>query len=199
MSVTMLGDTSLRRTYPPPRRRLHRNSLAPRPATEPNAPTVTIRVEVTISGDSSYADTLDVLAGLRQLAADFDPARVRVLTADAAEIFDATDPSCSELSEVDAATVRIHTARRFVEQGGQPIELTRREYDLLHFLAANPRRVFTREQLLQSVWGDLHTGGRTIDVHIRRLRVKLGIPLVTTIRGVGYRLADDARVQVWSA
>jgi hypothetical protein len=195
MTVSMLGDTSLRRTYPPPRRRLHHSpGHTAHPVTEPSTPTVTIRVEVTISGDNSYADTLDVLAGLRQLADEFDPSRVRVLTADATEAATAAEPAAT-----DDATVRVFSARRSVQVGRAPVELTRREFDLLHFLAENPRRVFTRDQLLASVWGDLHTGGRTIDVHIRRLRVKLGIPLVTTIRGVGYRLADDARVQVWSA
>ena len=60
--------------------------------------------------------------------------------------------------------------------------------------------MFTRAQLLTGVWGYEHTGERTVDVHVRRLRVKLGgqVPLVTTVYGVGYRLADDARIVVQS-
>src|SRR3569623_1552839 len=67
--------------------------------------------------------------------------------------------------------------------------------------AADPARA----QLLTGVWGDDHTGERTVVVHVRRLRVKLGVhhPLITTVYGVGYRLSDDARIaifpQVYSA
>ncbi len=81
---------------------------------------------------------------------------------------------------------------------GAPLPLTRLEFDLLLFLAENPRRVFTRAQLLIGVWGYDHTGERTVDVHVRRLRVKLGdgLPLITTVYGVGYRLSDDAGVVI---
>jgi DNA-binding response OmpR family regulator len=75
---------------------------------------------------------------------------------------------------------------------GQPLDLTYREFELLKFLAHNPRRVFTRTQLLQEVWGyDYFGGTRTVDVHIRRLRAKLGAEyesLIGTVRGVGYKL-----------
>lgn len=75
---------------------------------------------------------------------------------------------------------------------GRPLDLTYREFELLKFLAANPRRVFTRGQLLQEVWGyDYFGGTRTVDVHIRRLRAKLGAEyeqLIGTVRGVGYKL-----------
>ncbi|WP_405216027.1 winged-helix domain-containing protein [Agrococcus sp. Ld7] len=73
---------------------------------------------------------------------------------------------------------------------GRPIDLTFKEFELLRFLAANPARVFTREQLLSEVWGyDYFGGTRTVDVHVRRLRAKLGAleSLIGTVRGVGYR------------
>ncbi len=76
-----------------------------------------------------------------------------------------------------------------------PVELTLKEYQLLHFLLRNPGRVFTREQLLDHVWGHDYFGGtRTVDVHVRRLREKteLAGDLVETIRGVGYRLVSAA-------
>ena len=94
--------------------------------------------------------------------------------------------------------VRLLTASRQVMLDGEALPLTRLEFDLLLFLAENPRRVFTRAQLLTGVWGYEHTGERTVDVHVRRLRVKLGgrIPLITTVYGVGYRLSDDARVVI---
>ncbi|MEU1753960.1 winged helix-turn-helix domain-containing protein [Micromonospora matsumotoense] len=98
----------------------------------------------------------------------------------------------------DPDTLRILAGTRVVRQGDREIPLTRIEFDLLLFLAEHPHRVFTRLQLLASVWGYEHAVARTVDVHVRRLRAKLGAdaPLVTTVYGVGYRLADEARVRV---
>ena len=70
--------------------------------------------------------------------------------------------------------MRLLTASRQVLLDGEPLPLTRLEFDLLLFLAERPRRVFTRAQLLAGVWGYEHTGERTVDVHVRRLRLKLG-------------------------
>jgi DNA-binding response OmpR family regulator len=74
---------------------------------------------------------------------------------------------------------------------GAPIDLTFMEYELLRFLVDNPIRVWSREQLLSKVWGyEYYGGARTVDVHIRRLRSKLGeerASWITTVRSVGYR------------
>jgi two-component system OmpR family response regulator len=89
--------------------------------------------------------------------------------------------------------VRLLLGSRQVLVAGELMPLTRLEFDLLQFLADHPRRVFSRTQLLTAVWGYEHTGERTVDVHVRRLRVKMAdVPLITTVYGVGYRLADDA-------
>lgn len=75
---------------------------------------------------------------------------------------------------------------------GRALDLTYMEYELLRFLAAQPGKVFSREILLSEVWGyDYYGGARTVDVHIRRLRSKLGeehANLIATVRSVGYRL-----------
>ncbi len=75
--------------------------------------------------------------------------------------------------------------------GGRPLDLTFKEFELLKYLAQHPGRVFSREQLLQEVWGyDYFGGTRTVDVHVRRLRAKLGPEheqLIGTVRNVGYR------------
>ncbi|MGC4763053.1 winged helix-turn-helix domain-containing protein [Micromonospora sp. DT46] len=99
---------------------------------------------------------------------------------------------------VDPQAIRIATGSRVVHQGSRVIPLTRIEYDLLLFLAEQPRRVFTRLQLLSRVWGYEHAVARTVDVHVRRLRAKLDqdMPVVTTVYGVGYRLADEARIEI---
>jgi DNA-binding response OmpR family regulator len=79
--------------------------------------------------------------------------------------------------------------------GGQPLDLTYMEYELLKFLAQNPGKVFSRETLLSRVWGYEYFGGaRTVDVHIRRLRAKLGeehANLIQTVRSVGYRFGQS--------
>lgn len=75
--------------------------------------------------------------------------------------------------------------------GGTPIDLTFMEYELLRFFVTHPVRVWSREQLLERVWGyDYFGGARTVDVHVRRLRAKLGeerASWITTVRSVGYR------------
>jgi two-component system, OmpR family, response regulator len=81
---------------------------------------------------------------------------------------------------------------------GVPIRFTRREFDFLLFLAEHPGICFTRLQLLRAVWGHEFSGERTVDVHVRRIRVKLrGFgPTIATVHGFGYRLDDTDRVRV---
>ena len=82
--------------------------------------------------------------------------------------------------------------------GGAGVELTFREFELLGFLASNPRKVFSRVELLWRVWGwGPENGARTVDVHIHRLRCKLGPrhgACLVTVRQVGYKFAPDASV-----
>lgn len=76
-----------------------------------------------------------------------------------------------------------------VSKGGQQFLLPKKEFDLLYLLASNTEKVFKREEILEKVWGnDVIVGERTIDVHIRRLREKLGINTIQTLKGVGYKL-----------
>jgi DNA-binding response OmpR family regulator len=80
---------------------------------------------------------------------------------------------------------------------GQPLDLTFKEFELIKALASAPNRVFTRDLLLQEVWGyDYFGGSRTVDVHIRRLRAKLGPEyeaMIVTVRGVGYKLVPPGQ------
>lgn len=78
--------------------------------------------------------------------------------------------------------------------GGRPLELTAREFDLLHTLLAVPGRVFTREMLLSRLWGyDFYGDDRVVDSHIKNLRRKLGRDYIETVRGLGYRAAKEDR------
>jgi DNA-binding response OmpR family regulator len=76
-----------------------------------------------------------------------------------------------------------------VSVDGRPVELSYREFELLAFLAEHPGRVFSRRQLVSSVWNGADVGSRTVDVHVRRLRMKLGryAAGIVTVRNVGYR------------
>ena len=94
-------------------------------------------------------------------------------------------------SEIHASGVVIDEASYTARVGGTPLNLTYKEFELLKYLAQHPGRVFTRDQLLHEVWGyDYYGGTRTVDVHVRRLRAKLGADheqLIGTVRNVGYR------------
>lgn len=99
---------------------------------------------------------------------------------------------------VDALSIDgivLSPSHRAVSIDGREIKLTMREFDLLEYLMRKPGVVFSREALLQSVWGwDFDGGSRTVDVHVQTLRQKLGdhADRIETVRGVGYRLADHS-------
>jgi DNA-binding response OmpR family regulator len=104
------------------------------------------------------------------------------------------NPSAAIERAIEFGDVEIDAATRDVRKGGTPLKLTLKEFDLLAFLASHPRRVFTRDQLMDEVWGyrsELDTG--TVTVHIRRLREKIedepARPRhLETVWGIGYRL-----------
>jgi two-component system, OmpR family, alkaline phosphatase synthesis response regulator PhoP len=98
-----------------------------------------------------------------------------------------------EMVEYSGLALNLETYQATIE--GHPLDLTYMEYELLKFLAQNPGKVFTREILLSRVWGyEYYGGARTVDVHIRRLRAKLGeehANLIQTVRSVGYRFGQS--------
>ena len=78
-----------------------------------------------------------------------------------------------------------------VSLDGKKVELTHKEFQLLYLLASRPGKVFTRAYLLEEIWGYEYLGdSRTVDVHIRHLRQKLGEELIETVRGVGYKFRE---------
>src|SRR5512139_1340059 len=115
-------------------------------------------------------------------------ARLRLATGRLAAQKSADD---TEAHVIRSGEVTVDDATYTAKLGGQPLDLTFKEFELLKYLAQHPGRVFTRQQLLQEVWGyDYFGGTRTVDVHVRRLRAKLGPEnesLIGTVRNVGYR------------
>jgi DNA-binding response OmpR family regulator len=97
---------------------------------------------------------------------------------------------------ISADGLRIDLAKRTVDVRGEPVQLTYVEFELLRTLAARPGRVFSRQMLLEALWGDsAYREPRTIDVHVRHLREKLerdpsAPEYILTVRGVGYRFRD---------
>ena len=85
----------------------------------------------------------------------------------------------------------INREKYIVEKNGEVLHLPRKEFELLALLASKPHSVFERDVILESVWGsDIVVGDRTIDVHIRKLREKLGENYITTVKGVGYKFSN---------
>ena len=86
------------------------------------------------------------------------------------------------------ATLEIAPVKFAAKVDGKSITLAKKEFELLYLLASRPGRVFLRPEILNPVWGnDVIVGDRTIDVHIRKVRQKLGIDCITTVKGVGYK------------
>lgn len=97
--------------------------------------------------------------------------------------------------QLHLADLTLDPATRFVSRGGQPIELTSREYSLLEYFMRNPNRLITREMAENHIWNyDFQATSNVIDVYVRRLRGKIDDPfevkLFETVRGAGYRLRD---------
>ena len=93
---------------------------------------------------------------------------------------------------IDINGLRIDRTAFAVYQEGKKISLPKKEFELLAFLAAAPHKVFSRDELLQNIWGnDVFVLARTVDVHVRKVREKVGDHHIQTIKGVGYKFNAD--------
>ncbi len=103
----------------------------------------------------------------------------------------------SEEPASDNSGIKIHDLfidkeKFIVIKQGQKIVLPKKEFELLHLLASRPNRVFTREEILSKIWGDnVVVGDRTIDVHIRKVREKIGMEYISTVKGIGYKFENE--------
>ena len=136
-----------------------------------------------MSGDWGVNDVILDTAGPAEVEA-----RIRIAIGEHTAMRNAADPTSGEIRTGDIIIdENLYTAK----VKGRSLDLTFKEFELLKYLAQHPGRVFTRAQLLQEIWGyDYFGGTRTVDVHIRRLRAKLGPEFesnIGTVRNVGYR------------
>ena len=84
--------------------------------------------------------------------------------------------------------MKIDRSSYTIDKAGKIITLPKKEFELLYFLANNPNVVFSRDELLHNIWGsDVFVLARTVDVHIRKVREKIGEEYITTVKGVGYK------------
>ena len=94
----------------------------------------------------------------------------------------------SESKSINVGGLKIDRERYVVMRDSEEINLPKKEFELLALLASKPGKVFTRENILDTVWGDdVVVGDRTIDVHIRKLREKFGDEYIKTVKGIGYK------------
>ncbi len=145
-----------------------------------------------VAVDWGMDDVLLVTAGPAEVEA-----RLRLAIGRMAATKESEDP---EAHVIRSGEVTVDDTTYTAKLGGRPLDLTFKEFELLKFLAQHPGRVFTRQQLLQEVWGyDYFGGTRTVDVHVRRLRAKLGPEneiLIGTVRNVGYRFVLPPKERV---
>jgi two-component system alkaline phosphatase synthesis response regulator PhoP len=95
----------------------------------------------------------------------------------------------SEEDIYDEKSIKTESRGNKIEIGDSSLELPRKEFEILHLLKNNPKKVFSRAEIINHIWGkNVNVNGRTIDVHIKSLRTKLGSDKIQTIKGVGYKL-----------
>lgn len=131
------------------------------------------------------------IAGFEVGADDYinKPIKPRVLISRIAALLRRGRSTENGLDEkIDVGGIKIDHERYVVTKDGREITLPKKEFELLTLFASKPGKVFTREVILEKVWGgDVVVGDRTIDVHVRKLREKLGEDFIKTIKGIGYK------------
>lgn len=135
-------------------------------------------------------DTTEV-KGLESGADDYlsKPIRPRVLMSKVNALFRRVPSNNNESDKLILGDLEINRTAYTVTYKGEEITLARKEFELLSLLASNPKKVFLRTEILSQIWGnDVIVGDRTIDVHIRKIRQKLNMDCIKTIKGVGYKL-----------
>jgi len=137
---------------------------------------------------TALSDEISHIKGLDSGADDFitKPISPKILISRVNALFRRTQKDENEI--IMAGNITIDASKYAVSVNGHSVMLAKKEFELLHLLAAKPGRVFLRNEILEQVWGnEVIVGDRTIDVHIRKIRQKLGVNCISTIKGVGYK------------
>lgn len=116
------------------------------------------------------------------------PIKPRALMSRISALFRRDSKKKSSSNQIKIGDLLIDRTSYTINVKGKEISLPKKEFELLFFLAQNPNKVFSRDDLLQNIWGsDVYVLARTVDVHIRKVREKIGDDYITTVKGVGYK------------
>ncbi|SHJ14828.1 two-component system, OmpR family, alkaline phosphatase synthesis response regulator PhoP [Cruoricaptor ignavus] len=140
---------------------------------------------------SARAEEFSQLAGYQAGANDYviKVIKPKVLISKINALLKLQTTSMPEDKILSVGELQIDRENFRVSRGSEAILLPKKEFDLLYLLATNTQKVFKREEILEKVWGnEVVVGERTIDVHVRRLREKLGDSSIQTLKGIGYKL-----------
>lgn len=138
---------------------------------------------------TALSDESSHVKGLETGADDYisKPISPKVLISKVNALFRRVKPG-QGMTVIRNGNLEIDPVKFEVTVDGRPATLAKKEFELLYMLASKPGRVFLRNEILNQVWGnEVIVGDRTIDVHIRKIRQKLGIDCITTVKGVGYK------------
>lgn len=120
------------------------------------------------------------------------PIKPRALMSRINALFRRDSQKAAPASVIEVDNLKIDRTSYTVTVNGREINLPKKEFELLFFLAQNPNKVFSREDLLHNIWGsDVYVLARTVDVHIRKVREKIGDDYITTVKGVGYKFIQN--------
>jgi len=133
------------------------------------------------------------IAGFESGADDYvtKPIKPRVLVKRIMALLRRSKKTDQKDTAIQRGNIIIDPLRYVVDKGDETISLPRKEFGVLYLLASKPNKVFSREEIFHEIWGDdVIVGSRTIDVHIRKIREKIGLDNIITIKGVGYKFVE---------
>ena len=139
---------------------------------------------------TALSDEASEIKGLENGADDYvsKPISPKVLTSRVNALFRRIHLQISDIKTLVIGEINIDPVKFMVQVSGNDVVLAKKEFELLYLLASRPGRVFLRNEILSQIWGnDVIVGDRTIDVHIRKIRQKMGVDCISTVKGVGYK------------
>ena len=142
---------------------------------------------------SARGEDYSQVAGFDAGADDYitKPIRPKVLVSRVKALLRRNVKESEPVGNIERGDLLINLEKYQVFRDGEVVDMPRKEFELLHLLASKPGKVFSRDSIMDRVWGsEVVVGGRTIDVHIRKIREKIGDDRIKTIKGVGYKFEE---------